>query len=162
MVHNELENGELGAICEAWSWLRIGLELFEDEIGEIFQKWNTQGELRGNFLLQIGSDICHRRQGRSGERNRNNLGSGHHVVDEILDKVVQDDDDTEVTGYWSVMEAAEYHVSAPMISAAQFLRVASGNRAQRVQVLAAVFVISGMTRDCFDCLCNSSEDVLDA
>merc|ERR1711964_478739 len=50
------------------------------------------------------------------------------------DKVVQDDDDTEGTGYWSVMESAERHISAPTIAAAQFLRVASGNRSQRLKV----------------------------
>lgn len=134
MVHNGIENGILGAICEAWSWLRTGLNLSEDEIGKIFRDWNSEGELRGNFLLNIGSDICQRREDRSGDDKGNNKGNGQHVLDEVLDKVVQDDDDTEGTGYWSVMEAAEYHVSAPTIAAAQFLRVASGNRAQRIKV----------------------------
>lgn len=134
MVHNGIENGMLGAICEAWSWLRTGLGLSEDEIGNIFKKWIDAGELKGNFLLKIGSDICQRRQDKSGDEAGKNKGDGQHVLDEILDKVVQDDDDTEGTGYWSVMEAAEYHVSAPTIAAAQFLRVASGNRAQRIRV----------------------------
>ncbi|CZS93050.1 uncharacterized protein RCO7_01307 [Rhynchosporium graminicola] len=36
--------------------------------------------------------------------------------------------------YWSVMELAKRHISTPTIAAAQFLRVASGNRPQRLKV----------------------------
>ena len=55
-------------------------------------------------------------------------------MSDVLDKVVQDDDDSEGTGFWTVIEAATRHVSAPSIASAHFLRVASGNRAQRVKV----------------------------
>lgn len=133
MAHNGIENGMLGAICEAWSWMQTGMGMSEDEIGDVFKAWNAKGELYGTYLLQIGSDICHQRKRRNGDGDVKVDGGGL-VLDEVLDKVVQDDDDTEGTGYWSVMEAAAMHVSAPTIAAAQFLRVASGNREQRLKV----------------------------
>ena len=52
------------------------------------------------------------------------------MLSEVLDKVVQHDYDTEGILYWSVMEAAQRHVAAPTIAAGQYLRAASGNRAQ--------------------------------
>ncbi|KIW91337.1 uncharacterized protein Z519_08233 [Cladophialophora bantiana CBS 173.52] len=97
-----------------------------DEISKVFQRWNIEGPLRSTYLIQIGAEICQRKQTSEGE--------GGHVLDDVLDKVVQDDDNTEGTGFWSVMEAAVRHVSAPTIAAGQFLRVASGNRAERLQV----------------------------
>jgi len=133
MVHNGIENGMLGAVCEAWGFMRAGLNMAEDEIGNVFSIWNKQGQLRGTYLLEIGSEICRKRQTRSGDQNGEGKGTDF-VLDEVLDKVVQDDDDTEGTGYWSVMESAERHISAPTIAAAQFLRVASGNRSQRLKV----------------------------
>jgi len=51
---------------------------------------------------------------------------------------VQDADDSEGTGVWSVMEAAKRHVSAPTIASAHFFRIASSDRAQRLQVVASL------------------------
>lgn len=42
------------------------------------------------------------------------------------------------TGTWSVMEAARRHVSAPTIASAHFFRIASADRAERVQVVEAL------------------------
>lgn len=50
------------------------------------------------------------------------------------DKVVQDADNSEGTGVWTLAEAATRHVSAPTIAASHFLRVASSNRAERLQI----------------------------
>jgi 6-phosphogluconate dehydrogenase len=134
MVHNGIENGMLGIICEAWSLMAKGLAMDEDDIGQVFEQWNKMGELKGTYLLQIGSEICRKHKTPSGDSKGEGRGEHGLVLNDILDKVVQDDDDTEGTGYWSVMEAAERHVSAPTIAAAQFLRVASGSRAQRLEV----------------------------
>jgi 6-phosphogluconate dehydrogenase len=105
----------------------------DDEIGSVFEKWNEDGELRGTYLVQIGSEVCRRRKTKESGKKGEGSGKSGHVLDDVLDKVVQDDDDTEGTGYWSAMETVDRHVSAPSIAAAQFLRVASGNRAQRVK-----------------------------
>ncbi|OCK73405.1 6-phosphogluconate dehydrogenase [Lepidopterella palustris CBS 459.81] len=129
MVHNGIEEGMLGIICEAWGLMAKGLEMDEDQIGQVFEQWNKNGELKRTYLLQTGSEICHKHKTPSGDNKGEGRGEHGLVLNDILDKVVQDDDDTEGTGYWSVMEAADRHVSAPTIAAAQFLRVAIGNRA---------------------------------
>lgn len=121
MMHNGIEGGMLSTLAEAWSILHYGLGLDYDEIADIFDRWNQQGELRNNFLLEIAVDMLHTKK------------KGGYVLDEVLDKVVQDDDNTEGTPYWSIMESASRHVSAPSLATAHFLRVASGNRAERVQ-----------------------------
>ena len=84
------------------------------------------GELYNNYLLKIGGEICTRYY-------KDNDPSSRHVLDDIEDKVVQDADDTEGTGVWSVQEAARTHVSAPTIVAAHLFRVASSNRADRIE-----------------------------
>jgi 6-phosphogluconate dehydrogenase len=61
-------------------------------------------------------------------------GEGGYVLDDVLDKVVQDDDNSEGTLFWTLMEAANRHISAPTIASGHFMRVASGNRAQRLEV----------------------------
>ncbi|KAK7700736.1 hypothetical protein SLS57_011988 [Botryosphaeria dothidea] len=134
MVHNGIENGMLSTVSEAWSFLHKSLGLPYDEIGKIFEKWNSEGELKNTYPIQIGSEICLRKKTPEGDQNGEGKGDGGHVLDDVLDKVVQDDDDSEGTLYWSVMEAADRHVSAPTIAAGQFFRVASGNRAQRLKI----------------------------
>ncbi|KAE8144838.1 6-phosphogluconate dehydrogenase [Aspergillus avenaceus] len=135
MVHNGIEGGMLSAVAEAWSILHYGLGLGYDEIGDIFSKWNEQGELRNNFLLEIGAEICHRRKSPQGDGRGEGVGdNGGFVLDDVLDKVVQDDDNTEGTPYWCVMESAARHVSAPTIATGHFMRIASGNRAERLRV----------------------------
>ncbi|EEP79994.1 hypothetical protein UREG_04836 [Uncinocarpus reesii 1704] len=135
MVHNGIENGMLSSICEAWGVLHHGLGKSYDEIGKIFERWNAEGELKNTYLIQIGSEICQRKKTAHGDKKGEAAStSGGYVLDDVLDKVVQDDDDTEGTLYWAVMEAADRHVSAPTIATGQYLRVASGNRGQRQRV----------------------------
>ncbi|KAH7053092.1 6-phosphogluconate dehydrogenase [Macrophomina phaseolina] len=133
MVHNGIENGMLSAICEAWSFLHKSLGLSYDEIGKIFEMWNSEGELKNTYVVQIGSEICQRRKTPEGDKNGEGKGDNGYILDDVLDKVVQDDDDSEGTLYWTVMDAADRHISAPTIAAGQFFRVASGNRAQRLK-----------------------------
>ena len=84
MIHNGIENGMLAAVCESWSLMHRCLGLDDDAIGRVFAGWTARGELRGTFLVQIGSEICARRKTRaSGEKQP------AHVLDEVLDKVVQ-------------------------------------------------------------------------
>lgn len=133
MIHNGIENGMLSTLCEAWSLFRKSLDLPNDQIGKILEKWNSAGELRGTYLVQIGSEICQRKKTPEGDRRGEGQGDGGYVLDDVLDKVVQDDDDSEGTLFWSIAEAANRHVSAPTNAAGQFLRVASGDRDQRVR-----------------------------
>ncbi|TFK87131.1 6-phosphogluconate dehydrogenase C-terminal domain-like protein [Polyporus arcularius HHB13444] len=117
MVHNGIEQGILGVL---------------------FKKWEDEGELKRNFLVGIGADIC--------GRHKENRERGH-VVNEVQDKVVQDADDSDGTGMWSVMEAAKRHVSAPTIASAHFFRIASVDRAQRMQVVEVLGQSIGAARE---------------
>lgn len=47
MIHNGIEHGMMSAISEAWGIMKDGLEMSEDEIGDVFDKWNKEGELVG-------------------------------------------------------------------------------------------------------------------
>lgn len=133
MVHNGIETGILSGACEAWGLLKKNVGLENNEIGKIFQRWNAEGELKNNFLIQIGSEICQRKKTPEGDGKGEGVGTEGYVLDDVLDKVVQDADDTEGTFFWTVSEAALRHVSAPTIAASQFFRVASADRAQRVK-----------------------------
>ena len=126
MVHNGIEQGMLSIVCEAWGILHALLGFSEDDIGQIFTDWSKKSELSNNFLLSIGGDICTRHY-------KGDDPSSGHVLDDIEDKVVQDADNSEGTGVWSVQEAAKTHVSAPTIAAAHLLRVASANRPDRIK-----------------------------
>ncbi|KIW67464.1 6-phosphogluconate dehydrogenase, decarboxylating [Phialophora macrospora] len=100
----------------------------------VLERWNSEGSLRSTFLVQIGAEICQRKKTPQGDGQGEGTGEGGYVLDDVLDKVVQDDDSSEGTGFWSVMEAASRHVSAPTIAAGQFLRYAGGERAERLEV----------------------------
>ncbi|KAI0849986.1 6-phosphogluconate dehydrogenase, decarboxylating [Daldinia vernicosa] len=135
MVHNGIENGMLSTVCEAWNFLHRSLGLPYDEIGKIFEKWNSEGELRNTYLIQIGSEICRKKKTPKGDQHGEGKGQSGYVLDDVLDKVVQDDDNSEGTLFWTVMDAASRHVAAPTIATGHFFRVASGNRAQRLKVV---------------------------
>jgi len=45
MIHNGIEHGMMSAIAEAWKIMSAGLGMSDDEIGEVFQRWNEKGEL---------------------------------------------------------------------------------------------------------------------
>lgn len=80
MIHNGIEHGMMSAISEAWAIMVHGLEMGPNEVADEFDRWNTQGELRGTFLIRIGADICRTKDPKTGER----------VLETVEDKVVQD------------------------------------------------------------------------
>ncbi|KAF2186501.1 6-phosphogluconate dehydrogenase-like protein [Zopfia rhizophila CBS 207.26] len=123
MVHNGIEHGMMSAICEAWSIMtRMGMEY--EEIGDVFKKWNENGELKGTFLISIGADLSHKKDTFTPNRSE-------PVISEVLDKVVQDVTGEEGTGIWSNTEAIELHVPAFTLNIAHALRLASAYRGER-------------------------------
>ncbi|OQD66250.1 hypothetical protein PENDEC_c065G04098 [Penicillium decumbens] len=135
MIHNGIEVGMMSAICEAWSFLSSGLGLSYDEIGNIFAKWNDSGEMRTTYLLNLAADICRTTKSSQGEQKGEGASNvDGYVLDDILDKVVQDDDSSEGTPTWSIIESASRHVSAPTLASGLYFRIASGNRAERLKV----------------------------
>ncbi|KAK4961774.1 hypothetical protein LTR10_002265 [Elasticomyces elasticus] len=132
MIHNGIEHGMMSAIAEAYGLMRTGLGMSLEEISGVFDDWNSKGELQGTFLIWISRDIC---------RTKN--GNGQYVLDTVEDKVVQDYTGEEGTGVWSNTEAVEHHVPAPTLTAAHYLRVASGDRHQRALIQKTFGVGSG-------------------
>ncbi|KAH7312513.1 6-phosphogluconate dehydrogenase [Stachybotrys elegans] len=126
-IHNGIEQGMLSVLAEAWSVLTHGVGLSYEELSAIFRQWNSDGLLRGCYLIKIGADIL-------STKNE----EGEYVLDKVRDKVVQDVDETELTGNWSAEEAMAMHVPAATIVCAHMFRYASAFAAQRSGVKAAV------------------------
>ena len=133
MIHNGIEHGMMSAIAEAYSIMRIGFGMSLDEIGDVFEAWNKEGELKGTFLIWISRDICRTKDPKTGER----------VLDTVEDKVVQDYTGEEGTGIWSNLEAVDKHVPAPTMTTAHYFRIASGDRRQRAFIQQAFGIGSG-------------------
>lgn len=87
---------------------------------------------RNTFLIAIAADICTKRDSSSSLGETASSDNADHVLSTVVDKVVQDVDDSEGTGTWTVMESARLHISAPSIAAAHFFRLASAERAARL------------------------------
>lgn len=119
MMHNGIEHTMMPFISELWEIMNKHLGMSYEDIGAIFEKWFLSKELKNTFLVKIGADIC---------RKWDN--TGHHVLGDIQDKVVQYIDGSEGTGIWSNVEATSLHVPDPTLSAAHYLRIASANRVQ--------------------------------
>ncbi|KAJ5189436.1 Fibritin/6-phosphogluconate dehydrogenase C-terminal extension [Penicillium cf. griseofulvum] len=134
MVHNGIEGGMLSVLAETWQYMHEGLGMDHGKIGNIFEKWNESGELRGNYLIKIGAHILHTRRTPKGDyKGEGASRDDGYVLDDVLDKVVQDDDNTEGTPLWCLMESASRHVSCPTLAAAHYLRITSGNRIERAR-----------------------------
>ena len=61
MVYNSIEQGMMSAIAEAWGILNTSLGLTYDEVTDIFAGWTQTDSLRYCFLLEIGVDVCQKR-----------------------------------------------------------------------------------------------------
>jgi 6-phosphogluconate dehydrogenase len=121
MVHNGIEQGIMSALCEVWGVMSRGLGMSYAEIADVWEEWNKEGELRDNFLISIGIDICRTQEPKSKKP----------LLDMIKDKVVQDADDSEGTGVWTCEEAMRLHCPVPTIAAAHQFRLASADANKR-------------------------------
>lgn len=71
------------------------LSLTNEEIADIFKKWNSTGELEKNFLIDIGEEALRFKHG-------DEVDDSKGIVEDIEDKVVQDVDNSEGTGVWTL------------------------------------------------------------
>ncbi|KFA70263.1 hypothetical protein S40285_09411 [Stachybotrys chlorohalonatus IBT 40285] len=126
MIHNGIEQGMMSVMAEVWSLLSRGLGLNHEEIGKVFRSWNQDGPLHDCFLISIGADIM---------TTKNDAGD--YVLDQIRDKVVQDVDESELTGNWSCEETMSLHVPAATIVSAHMFRYESAFADQRSSSKAA-------------------------
>jgi 6-phosphogluconate dehydrogenase len=122
MVHNGIEYGDMQLIGEAYHLLKEGLGLGNQEMHDIFAKWN-EGEL-DSFLIEITRDIL----GTKDEQ-------GQYVLDQILDTAGQ-----KGTGKWTGVSALEMGVPMTLVTEAVFSRCVSSLKDERV---AASKVLKG-------------------
>ena len=116
MVHNGIEYGDMQLICEAYSLLKVGLGLSNDELYDVFATWN-RGEL-DSYLIEITRDIFSVTDDKTGEA----------LVDMILDKAGQ-----KGTGKWTGQHALDLGVPTTLITEAVFARTLSALKEQRVR-----------------------------
>lgn len=53
MIHNGIEHGVMSALAEAWGLMDTCLGMTGDEIGAVFDSWNTDGELVSGQVAAI-------------------------------------------------------------------------------------------------------------
>lgn len=121
MVHNGIEYGDMQMICETYQMMKVGLGLSNDEMHEVFTRWN-QGVL-DSYLVEITRDIL-------GYRD----ADGTATLDLILDTAGQ-----KGTGKWTAIAALDVGQPLTLIGEAVFARCLSAlkdERATASEVLA--------------------------
>jgi 6-phosphogluconate dehydrogenase len=122
MVHNGIEYGDMQMICEVYEMMKAGLEMANEEMHEVFARWN-EGVL-DSYLVEITRDIL-------AYRDEN----GEATVDFILDAAGQ-----KGTGKWTGIAALEAGQPLTAIAEAVFARCVSSMKEERV---AASDVLEG-------------------
>ena len=123
MVHNGIEYGDMQLICEAYSLLKDGAGLSNDELYDVFAQWN-KGEL-DSFLIEITRDIL---SVVDPETNK-------ALVEVVLDKAGQ-----KGTGKWTSQLALDLGVPTTLITEAVYARCLSAQKEKRVRASA---ILSG-------------------
>ncbi len=116
MVHNGIEYGLMQLITEAYDLLKKGSTVSNNELHEIFTKWN-KGRLQ-SFLIEITAEIF---------KKKDDLGQGH-LVDKILDKAKQ-----KGTGKWTSQNAMDLGIPVPTIDMAVSMRELSALKQDRIK-----------------------------
>ncbi len=114
MVHNGIEYGLMQLIAESYDLLKRGAGLSNDELVEIYARWN-QEELN-SYLIEITANIFKHRDVTTGPR----------LIDLILDAAKQ-----KGTGKWTSWDAMDLMVPTPSIDIAVAMRGLSSHKAER-------------------------------
>ena len=115
MVHNGIEYGDMQMICETYQMMKVGLGMSNDEMHEVFARWN-EGVL-DSYLVEITRDIL-------GYRDEN----GNATLDLILDTAGQ-----KGTGKWTGITALDVGQPLTAIVEAVFARSLSALKEERVE-----------------------------
>ena len=115
MVHNGIEYGDMQLICETYQIMKDVLKMSNDEMHEVFKKWN-EGEL-SSYLIEITANILKYKD-----------KDGTYLVDNILDTAGE-----KGTGKWTAAVALELGSSLTLIGEAVFARYLSSLKDQRVE-----------------------------
>lgn len=116
MVHNGIEYAIMQLITECYDLLRRGAGLSNEELHDVFKKWND-GDLQ-SFLIEITRDIFLQKDDITGK----------HLVDVILDKA-----GAKGTGKWTSQDALELGSPIPMIDTSVAMRNLSSQKDYRVK-----------------------------
>ena len=119
MVHNGIEYGDMQLISEAYSLLKEGLGVSNEELASIFTNWNKE-ELE-SYLIEITSHIFQVKDPEGG-----------FLVDKVLDVAGQ-----KGTGKWTVINALDLGQPLTLIGEAVFARCLSSLKEERVQASKA-------------------------
>ncbi len=119
MVHNGIEYGDMQLICESYQLMRDLLGMSDDEMHEVFTKWN-QTEL-DSYLIEITRDILAYKD-----------TDGSPIVEKILDTAGQ-----KGTGKWTGIAALDEGVPLTLIGEAVFARCLSAMKNDRVEAATA-------------------------
>jgi 6-phosphogluconate dehydrogenase len=116
MVHNGIEYALMQLISEVYDILKRGGELSNDELHDIFKKWN-EGDMQ-SFLLEITADIF----------THKDPDTGRAMVDIILDKA-----GSKGTGKWTSQNAMDLAMPIPTIDMAVAMRDISVYKDERAK-----------------------------
>ncbi|NML67053.1 NADP-dependent phosphogluconate dehydrogenase [Hymenobacter sp. RP-2-7] len=118
MVHNGIEYGLMELIAETYGFMKTGLGMADDAIGQEFAKWND-GRLQ-SFLLDITKDIF---------AFKNPDGDGTLLLNDIKDEAR-----AKGTGKWTSQVAFDLQAPIPTVDSAVSMRDLSKYKDLRVQL----------------------------
>ncbi len=116
MVHNGIEYGLMQLIAETYELLSKGIQLPENEIHDLFKKWN-EGRLQ-SFLIEITRDIF----------SFKDEGSDHLLLHDIKDQAR-----AKGTGKWTSQVAYDLETPITVVDTAVSMRDLSKYKALRTQ-----------------------------
>ncbi|MEQ8847645.1 decarboxylating NADP(+)-dependent phosphogluconate dehydrogenase [Botrimarina sp.] len=116
MVHNGIEYGDMQLICEAYSMLKEGLGLSNEELYDVFEEWDS-GDL-DSYLIEITKDIF----------SVKDPDSGQYMVDLVLDRA-----GAKGTGKWMSQLALDLGVPSTLVTEAVYARGLSARKDERVR-----------------------------
>ena len=119
MVHNGIEYALMQLISEAYDVMKNGLHLNDEEIHNVFEKWN-EGRLQ-SYLLEITRDIFAFK--KSGE-------------DPLLLNDIKDEAKAKGTGKWTSQAAMDLSVPVPSIDISVAMRDLSKYKTLRTKAAA--------------------------
>jgi len=121
MVHNGIEYAIMQVISEVYDIMRKSLKLSPEEIGEVFEKWNS-GDLN-SFLMEISYKIMKYKDKETGK----------YLVDLILDEAEQ-----KGTGKWTSQTSLDLGIPTPSLNIAVEARSLSFFKEDRVKLSGRV------------------------
>ncbi len=116
MVHNGVEYALMELISETYEILKNGLKLKDNEIHDVFEKWN-EGRLK-SYLIEITRDIFAFK----------NKGENHLLLNDIKDEAK-----AKGTGKWTSQAAMDLSIPVPIIDIAVSMRDLSKYKELRIK-----------------------------